>query len=106
MARRRPKADRGPSDEPSTKSPRALADGAVSVFVEAQQQQGVPSGVHPAGADVLRSFHELQRLATARGETPGDEAPDTTKAPERTRPQVGGLAYPWTILDATEIQGN
>jgi hypothetical protein len=77
---------------------RRLPDGVASVFVEAQQQQGVPAGVHPAGADVLRRFHELQRLAAV-----GDEprAP-TTKAPERAVPQVGGLAYGWTILDSNQ----
>jgi len=36
------------------------------MFVDGQQQ-GVPAGVHPQGAAVLRSFHELQRLAAVRG---------------------------------------
>jgi hypothetical protein len=44
-----------------------LPDGAISIFV-AGQQQGVPSGVHTQGAAVLRSFHELQRVAAAQAD--------------------------------------
>ncbi len=67
-----------------------LPDGATSVFVESQQQ-GVPAGVHPEGAAVLRSFHELQRLAAARG--------DTDKTTEPVVPQVAGRAYGGPLLD-------
>ena len=90
MGRRRSRTGRGAADEtPATKAP-ALPDGVPSVFVEAQQQ-GVPAGVHPEGAAVLRSFHELQRLAAAEA--------DTARAPERARPQVAGPVYPWALLD-------
>lgn len=82
-----------PTVEPVT--PRRLPDGVASVFVEAQQQQGVPSGVHPAGADVLRRFHELQRLASA-----GSEASTVpTRAPERAGAPVAGLGYRRPVLD-------
>lgn len=90
MGRRRSKPRRGASGEPPAAAPRVLPDGATSVFVESQQQ-GVPAGVHPEGAAVLRSFHELQRLAAARG--------DTDKTTEPAIPQVGARAYGGPLLD-------
>ena len=60
------------------------------MFAESQQQ-GVPAGVHPEGAAVLRSFHELQRLAAARG--------DTDKTTEPVIPKAAGRAYGGPLLD-------
>ena len=90
MGRRRSRTGRGAADETSATKAPALPDGVSSVFVEAQQQ-GVPAGVHPEGAAVLRSFQELQRLAAARDDTADGRIPDAAKAAGRKRPQVEPL---------------
>ena len=90
MGRRRSRPRRGASGESPAAAPRVLPDGATSVFVESQQQ-GVPAGVHPEGAAVLRSFHELQRLAAVRG--------DSDKTTKQVTPQAAGRAYGGPLLD-------
>jgi hypothetical protein len=67
MVRRRSRPRRDASDTAAAEVASVLPDGAISIFV-AGQQQGVPSGVHTQGAAVLRSFHELQRVAAAQAD--------------------------------------
>ena len=66
-----------------------LPDGATSIFV-AGQQQGIPSGIHTQGAAVLRSFHELQRVAAAQAD--GTDARKTVLQPLATPVRNAGPA--------------